>query len=815
MNSLLPDIRYALLGMRRSPAFFGLIVGILGLGIAASLSVFGIVDGVLLRSLPYRDPARLVRLLAVPTRPPFESNGSISFADYEQIQKRSHSYEDLAITYRSGWSTVTLAGDSEPEKAQGAFVSPNLFSMFGRSPIAGRLFTPEENRQAEKLVVLSEGLATRRFGSPAASIGRDLDMGDAKWRVIGVMPADFRVPFLNVQLWAPIFSYSRWMDRPQPAPSPSEPEPRQLQRWDVYARLQDGVSLRAAQNEIEGLYAQLTAALPQAHEHGNTVHVVPLLDYFTSGIQKALWVLLGAVAFLLLITCANVANLLLARASTRSRELAVRAALGATSARLLRQVAIETITLCFISGIAGVLASFALIRALKAFAPPGIPRLDQVQIDARLLLVALALTLLIGTVLGVVTAWRAARREPRESLGASGRAVTENRHSRRVKSLLVASEFALAMVLLTGSALLIRSFVAILNVNLGFRPEHVLTVHVDNPHPGQDFYSRAVEAVSRIPGVQAAGSVATLFYLDETRMHALRLVEGHAPEPVAAWKPLVWTQVSGAYFQAMSIPLLRGRYFNDRDSVDASPPLIVNETLARRYWPGEDPIGKRVKGFDARGKNDDFLTVVGVVGDTRSGGLERQPFAQIYELPERSRPSINIVIRAAGDPVQIAGAARSVIRQISSVATISSVNTMEQLLDSQTMQRRFQTWLIAIFSAIALALAALGVFAVMHYSVAAKTHEIGIRMAIGARAGDILRMVLGDGARLALAGIAAGALAGAWTTEAVAGMLYGVERTDPASFALAAIALAGVGLAACYFPARRAMRVDPVRALRE
>jgi putative ABC transport system permease protein len=377
------------------------------------------------------------------------------------------------------------------------------------------------------------------------------------------------------------------------------------------------------------------------------------------------------------------------------------------------------------------------------------------------------------------------------------------------------------MVLLTGASLLIRSFVSVLNVDLGFHPQHILTVQVGLPEPTprlqlNAFYRDVLQRVSDLPGVTAAGAVGNIFFLDERRTHALRLVEGHAPEPKASWKPLVWTQVAGDYFQATDITLLRGRYFKSTDRADTPPVAIVNETLARRYWPGEDPIGKRVKGFDPRGQHDDWLTVVGLVKDTRSGGLERAPFSQIYEAQAQSSDQLgNLVIRTASDPTSLAAAVRTIIHQADPAATIPSIKTMEQLLDAQLMQRRFETWLIGAFSGIALALAALGIFAVMHYSVAARRNEIGIRMAVGARAPDVLKLILGEGTRVALMGVAVGSLVALWTTDTIRGMLFNTRATDPAAFSAAAFALVVVAIAASYAPAYRASRIDPMKALRD
>lgn len=824
MDTLISDLRHALRILRLAPAFFSLVIGILALGIAAAVSVFSLVDGVLLRPLPYRDPSRLVMLSSYAPKPPFASNGSLSYSDFEQFQSHSRSFEDIAATFRQGWSEVTLTGGSEPVKAQGAFTTPNLFSLFGRSPILGRTYTAEENLRKERVVIISEALWRARYASSPQVLGATVELSGVPWRIIGVMPSDFRVPFLDTQLWAPILAHPGW----------SDPENKNLEQrpfWDAMARLNSGVSLARAQSEVDSIFSGLRAAAPEAHENlqaaaalawtGQMVRIVPLREHFTGDLRKPMWTLFAAVAFLLLIACSNVSNLFLSRAAQRERELAIRTALGAARRRLFRQLLTEAIAYSVIAGAIGAAASIALLPVLKSLSPADTPLLSLVTTNTRSLLFALAVSLVIGILLGLAPAARNSAQRLNSFLNAAGRASTESRASRRFKSSLVAAEFALAMVLLTGAGLLIRSFISVLNVDLGFHPQHVLTVQVGLPEPTPRpqltaFYRDVLQRVSALPGVTAAGAVGNLFFLDERRMHALRLVEGHAPEPKSSWKPLVWTQVAGDYFQAMGIPLLRGRYFNAQDRASTPLVVIVNETLARRYWPGGDPIGKRVKGFDPRGQHDDWLTVVGLVEDTRSGGLEKAPFSQIYEAQTQSNEQLgNLVIRTASDPAPLAAAARKIIHQVNPAATVPSIETMEQLLDAQLVQRRFETWLIGVFSAIALALAALGVFAVMHYSVAAKRSEIGIRMAVGARAADILKLILSEGARLAFIGVATGVVLAMWLTDAMRGMLFNIRSTDPVTFIAAALALFAVGLAASYAPARRASRIDPMAALRD
>ncbi len=808
MNDFFSDVRHSFSGFRRAPLFFLLMIGILALGIAVSVSLFSLVDGVLLRPLPYRNPQQLVAVTTYAPKPPFDSNGSISYRDFEYLKAHSRSFSDMAVTFRTGWSRMTLTGSGEPEPIQGAYVSPNLFAMFGRSPILGRTFSETENRRAERVIVISQNLWVNRFGSSPEVLGKSLEIGHTQWRIIGVMPADFRVPFLDTQIWAPVLSHPEWN-------SNEESYPPERPRWDSMARLRPGVSITTAQAEINALDHNLQKALPEFHP--NPIQLVPLREHFTGSVRKPLLTLFAAVGFLFLIGCGNVTNLLLVRQTRRESELAIRAALGAGRGRLLRQLITESVVLSSTGGVFGALGAAAFVPLLVAMSPPDIPMLGNVAMNTRAVALAVGLSVVSGILIGAISSWRIAGGPKSELLSASSRNASGGVRSSRLKYILVAGEFAMTCVLLTASSLLIRSMVSVLQVDLGFRTEHILTVQMGIPEANSvRFYREIQQSIAAIPGVQAVGGVSNLFFLDETRTHALKQVEGRPPEPRTAWKPLVWAQITGDYFRTLGIPLLRGRFFDDRDRRDSAPVVIVNETLARRYWPGEDPIGKRIKGFDPRGKHDDWLTVVGLVRDTRSGGLERAPFSQIYEVQaQRGEPLGNLVIRTAGDPMQLAASVRALIHRLSPEATVSSIRTMDQLVGLQEVQRRFQTFLIASFSVLSLALAALGIFAVMHYSVAARTHEIGIRVAVGADRRDILSLIVGSGMRVALAGTAVGLIGASWATSALASALFEVKPGDPISFAAGGLILLSVALVASYFPARRATRVDPVLALHQ
>jgi predicted permease len=800
--------------MRKVPR---LVIAILALGISVSISVFSLVDGVVLRPLPYKDPSRLMALTTVATKPPFEANGSVTYSDFERLRADARSFADIAIMYRGGWSQIKIGDRDQLEPVRGGFVSPNFLSLFGRSPLAGRMFTPDENQGRAKVVLVSESLAERRFGSAALALGKDLQIAGVAWRVVGVMPDDFRVPFADSQLWAPVMSHPQWVDKDEPLAA------QKAQRWDLIARLRPGISRDSAQAEVDSIYGQLEKLDPDSH--ADRALVVPLRDHFTGRVKKPFAILSAAVAFLLLITVANAANLLLARAATRQREFAIRAALGAGTARLVHQSIEETMKLCAIAGVLAIALAPAFVRLLKLLAPPNTPRIDEVGIDTTVFVFAAALSVALGLILGLASVIGNLRKHYSGLLGAAGRSATISREGSALKNVLVASEFALAMTLLTGAVLLVRSFVAVLGVDLGIRSDHILTVQVALPDtvtaPQQSgFYRAAFEKIRSLPGVEAAGAASWVFQVGIERTHALRIVEGEPPEPVDRWQMLEWAQVTGGYFQALGVPLMSGRVFDQRDGPAAPPVVIVNETAARRYWPGKDPIGRRLKGNDPRGpnggKNDDWLTVVGVVKDIRAGGRERKPFSQIYEpQAQRGETTNRLIVRVSGDPAQATAAVRDAIREVNPGVKVMSAITMERVLDAQQEERRFQTWLIGVFSAVALLLAALGVFAVMHLAVSAKTRELGIRIAVGARAWNIYALVICDGAKLAFWGIAAGSILSMWATSALAGMLFEVKPTDPISFAGAAAILLTVAIGACYLPARRAGKLDPVAALHE
>src|SRR5882724_8182426 len=828
LETLLQDVRYALRMLRKSRGFTATTVLILALGIGANAAVFNILHAVLLRPLPFRNPEQLTMLSVTDSRPHnfAVTDGSTNYRDFVEWRCQTHAFEDLAIFYKRGWSIVTLTGE-EPEKVQGAFVSTNLFTLMGIQPLLGHAFTEEDLQHRERVVILSHGLWQSRFGGSLEALGHDIYIDDKPWRVVGVMPPQFRFPFLagtwenrvegEVQLWAPLTT------NPYEDSSSSDPfsltRPQGIARFQVIARLNPKVPLEAAQAEMDTIAARLALQYPDSDKTLG-VQVRRLKEYIAGEMRRPLLLLSLCVLLLLLLACTNLATLFLARGVARARELAVRAAIGATRWRVIRQLLTESVLLGIIAGGAGVLLAGPALHLMVALSPVTVPRLDETRIDTAVLVFSFLLALLCGLGFGLAPARRFSAADPHELLK-TGQQITAS-STLGIQGLLVGAQFALSLVLLASASLLIRSFVEVLALDPGFQPDHILTMKVQFANPDatpparmNDYYQRAWERLHKMPGVQAVGTVGNIFFLEENQNHALRQVEGHPPEPVDSWTPLVWTQVSGDYFRAMAIPLLQGRYFTSQDGPESPPVAIINQTLAKRYWPGEEPIGKRLKGFDPRGRKDEWVTVVGLVGDMRSHGLEREPMAEIYEVQaQRGEATPNLIVRTSADPMQLAPTIRSTLRSLDKSVILSGISTMQEVLREQTAARRFQAWLMGLFSALALLLAAVGVYGVMHYFVTQRIPEIGVRMAFGACGKDIVSLFMRRAMRFAGAGLAVGLVLALWSASLIKRMLFGVTNTDPLSFLGALSLLIVVALSATYFPARRATRVDPMVALR-
>ena len=795
------DIRYGLRAMRRNPGFTAVAVLTLAIGIAANTAIFSVVNAVLLRPLPYKEPGRLAMLWTDDPKHDVREEG-VSYPNFADWRTTSRSFEDMAIISRN--HPVTLTGDDPPQHVESAVVSANVFPVLGVAPDIGRTFSEDDVAHQTRTIVLSHGFWQRAFAGSPAALGRTVDIDGQPWTVIGVMPASFQFPSADVQFWKQLTSARTW---------------RNIQRerysdWGrVIGRLKPHVTVDDAQAELGVIGKRLERAYPPTAPDagdfaGFGVNVVPLTTQITGrDLPLALWVLLGAVLFVLLIACSNVANLLLARGTTRQREIAVRQALGAARARIVRQLLTESLLLAGLAGVLGLALAALGVRTLVVLGPPNLPRLEEVHIDPIVLAFTMGASLVAGVLFGFAPALRLSRAD-----GLGGRTSQVSAGGTRLRGSLVVVEFALSAMLLCGAGVLLRSFLRVQAIDPGFNARRVLTMRIDSPgnEPGiVGFYQQVLARVAALPGVEAAGVIEDV--LQRRNPDYGITIDGHTTQPS---EPLSADSISAGCFQALGVRLVRGRLFSDRDR-GGPPAAVINETMARHVWPGEDPIGKRFRETDALPKHP-WYSVIGVVTDMRRQGLEREPIAQIF-WPQFERPvgTMDLVVRTAADPTRLAAAVRREIQAIDKRTPVFNISTLEQRLDASIASRRFQTLLLGLLSAIAVGLAAIGIYGLMHYGVAQRTREIGIRMALGAEAGDVLRLILREGALLALIGLAAGLAGSLMVTRLLSRLLFQVTPTDPLTFAIVPALMAAIALAACFVPARRAARIDPLAALRE
>jgi len=794
------DLRYALRTLRKSPTFTITAAATLSLAIGATTAMFSVLNAVLLRPLPYRSADQLAMLW---TEDPTQNlrEGRSALWDVEQWRGQSQTFADVA-TFDSV-STLLTAADGV-EQIVGASVSPNLLPVLGVQPIVGRSFSSDEAEQGERLVLISHRFWQARFGGSHDALGTTLVLNGMPSRIIGILPADFQIARLNADVWQAHTTHR---------------SVRGGQTWFVVARLRPGVTFDRAQAEMSAVARRLNDQLPAA-DRNRGISVVPLsLDVVGPQSRLALWMLGGAVFCVFLIAAANVTSLSLARSTARAREIAVRAALGANAGRIVRQLLTESVLLALVSGLIGTLLASGGIRLIRAFGPGTIPRLTEVSLDLSVLGWALAISLLAGILVGLAPAMTAVRRNLRLSAEEGGRSVSGGTSSRRIRRALVVAEFALAIVLLVGAGLLVRSWWYVTNIDPGFTPERVLVMNVSSPPtfsvPAQraDLYRRVLEQIQAVPGVESAGIADDLF-TDNPREHVLTVERDDGT--VSDRLRLTRDEVSADFFRTLGTPLRRGRFFSIEDRPEAPPVAIVNDAMARRSWPGHDPVGRRFK-VGPRESDGQWYTVVGVVADMHRQGLEREPLPQIFVSLAQNPPSRNVdlfVRTAADDPLAMAGALRAAVRGVDKNAPIYGVAPLEQQLGTYLTQRRFQTSLLSGFSVVALLMAAVGIYGLIQYSIATRTQEIGLRLAIGAQAGDIFRMIIGEGLTLSLIGVAIGLMGAWWLGRAGSSLLLGVTASDPWTFTAVSLLLTAVAIAACFFPARRAMKVDPIVALR-
>jgi predicted permease len=781
--------------LRSNPSFAVTAVGTLALGISVNTAIFSVVNAVLLQPLPYRDADRLVLLWTTnPPRNAFErSTGYLNVQDWRNAQ----SFEAMAH-FRN--EMMVLREEPEPEAIDVAFVSPDLFALLGIQPVLGRQFTNREAERGEPLVVLGYGIWQRRFGGSRSVIGKVLHIEGRQATVVGVMPADFRPLTQTTELWMPHSSAS-FFDSIRTARDSKF-------GWNVLAKLRPGVRLEQAQAEMNGVAARLAAAWPETNR-GSGVRVVSLLDQVTSQVRLALKLLLAAVMLVLLIACTNIGNLLLARATGRAREVAVRASLGATKGQLIAQFLTESVLLSSVAASLGFgLAAFSL-RALLAFAPRSLPRLSEVSLDFRALLFTVMISLASALLFGLTPALRLAG----GGIAAGQRAAGGARSTRRLRDVLAVTEYALAIVLLAGAGLLVRSLASVLRVDPGFHAGGVLTVEMHSPAGndplGPPRFQELVDSLEALPGVDAVGGISRYFQANTMRDEIA--ITGRPPLDSSRGALVNYDVIAGHYLQALGIPLLRGRYFSRQDGPNGPRVAIVNSAFVRAFLPGENPVGKDFRrGSDATG-----YTIVGVIGDTRRQDLTREALPEVF-WPHSQRPwGMSLAIRTSGDIQTLVNSVRNTIHRLDGTAVIKNVTTLDHQMDDRIAQRRFQTWLLSGFAGLALFLALIGIYGVMHYSVSERTQELGIRIALGAQAKDVFTMVLKHAARLALAGIAVGLLGALWATRLIATLLYGVSTHDPVTYVGAFVLVAVAALAASAFPARRATKCDPLLAIRQ
>ncbi len=811
------DLRYALRSLRQRPGFSALIVLTLALGIGATSAIFSVVNGVLLQPLPYQRPDQV---MLVHARWEGVPQGELSLPEYWDLREQARSFTRLAA-FSNG--SLTLTGSGTPERLQAGFVTADAIPLLGVSPARGRWFAPEEDLPGHPAVVLlSDGLWRRRFGADPGIVGRTLMLDDAPTTVLGVMPPGFQLPSHHagrgMELWSLL--------QLDPAVDRSE---RGWHWLAVMGRLRPGTEAGAADREIAALMAEMRQRYPNEYDAQFGGSAAPAAEELVGDIRPAILVLMGAVTLLLVIACANVAALFLARAEARQREIAVRAALGARAGRIVQQLLTESVALAAAGGLVGLVIAMWGIQALVAMAPPTLPRLGAIEMDGWVLAFTAAITLSTGVLFGLAPALQIARPNLSGVLVEGGRTGSGGVRGQGFRRGLVVTQIAVALVLVAAAGLLAQSFARMRGVDPGFAPERLLTarlelspVRYESNQQIRAFYQQLLGRLEAMPGVASAAAVKALPMMQLELGDWSFVQEGRysLPPKPSDWRLGFWQATSPGYFETMHIPVLQGRAFEATDRLGAPGAVVINRTLARQVWPEGDALGQRV--LLGGGATDSiWRTVVGIVGDVRHRGLDAEPVPEIY-LPHAQFPAgtgtalrtLRIVLRAEGDPVHLTGALRAAVAELDPDLPVADLQTMEEALGAWAAERRLTMLLVGAFALLALTLGAIGIYGVMAHLVARRTREIGIRIALGALPREILGLVLSQGAWLAGLGILSGLVGALATTRLLASLLFGVGPTDPATFAATAAALAIVAALACVFPATRATRVDPVDALR-
>jgi putative ABC transport system permease protein len=814
LQDLAQDLRYGLRMLRKSPGFTAVAILTLALGIGANTAIFSVVDALLLKPLPYRDPSRLVMVWEHHSPSGAEHNVA-SPPDVFDWQAQNQAFDGMAYF---GDNRANLTGASRPQVVVVQYTSTNFFDVFGVKPMLGHGFALANGQSGkDHVVVLSYGLWKERYGANPDIVGSSIELDGAAYTVLGVAPENFD-PFIaegsltgdHPELWAPFVFPPAYLDRSK------------VGRFlTVAARLKPGVSLTQAQSQMNVIAARLAAKYPQ-YDGDWGVNVVSLREEISGAVRPVLLVLLGAVGLVLLIACANVASLFLSRAAGRKREMAVRAALGAGRWRIVRQLLSESILLAFLGGALGVSLAIWGADALLHSIPPKLLDISSTPVDFRVLAFAAGVMLLSGILFGILPSYAAAHSEISASLQEGGRSSSLNRRSRVIHSALVVTEIALALVLLAGAGLLIESFFRLTHVNPGFNPDHLLTFKLSLPDnkyktDASDiaFYQQLLDRLSHLPGVRSV-SMESLAPFNGVRNEGVAtdvILPGQETLPVAQRPDTAVRVVGPDYFRTMEIPLIAGRAFFLAELAEEKHVVIIDSAFARKYFPGANPIGQKIT-IDMKDTNVPS-EIIGIVGDIHGAELSSAPWPTVYwPYPEYAYSGMTIVMRTQTDPLALVSSAREIVQSLDKDEPISSVATMDQSISDSVARSRFSTYLLAVFAALAMVLACVGIYGVMAYATAQRRNEIGIRMALGAQRGDVLRLILGQGAKLALLGAVIGVAGGLALTRLLKSQLYGISANDPFTFVIVTILLVGVALAACYIPARRAMRVDPMVALR-
>ncbi|HEX8179244.1 MAG TPA: ABC transporter permease [Pyrinomonadaceae bacterium] len=818
MSTLWQDVRYGWRMLWKRPGFTLLAVAALALGIGANAAIFSVINAALLRPLPFSDPARLVLVSGNFQRLGMTRLGvsAPEFADYKT--QRDVFAQTAAFTRQ----TFNLTSADEAERIAGARVSPELFALLGVAPRVGRTLGDEEAQGGEPhSVVLSHRLWQARFGGNPALIGQSITLDGDSYRVVGVMPPAFQFPFAagadaeRADVWTPLVFNAQELSE------------RSRYNFGMIARLKEGATVEQARAAMSAVGQRLAEQYPRSYrgprgeDGGWTVSVTPLAEEVVGSARTLLYVLFGVVGCVLLIACANVANLLLARAATRQREVAIRTALGASRGRVVRQFLVESMMLALAGGATGLLLALWGVDLLRAAGPRDIPRLSEAGLDWRVLAFTCAVSLATGMLFGLAPALRSTETDLSEALKEGGRSMTTGFKGQRLRGLLVVSEVALALVLTVGAGLMLKSFRRLLGVAPGFDPERVLTMDLslssDSYAQARSkivFYDQLLERVRALPGVEAA-SLTSALPLTGAVFGGPFSIENRPLDLSAALPPRAYLRtVTPGYFRVMSIPLKTGRDFDATDTEQSVPVVLINETLARNFFPGGNAMGQRIK-IGAPQNPRPWLQIVGVVGDVKSDGLDAAAMPEMY-LPftQNTAPNMTLAVRTPDAPGLLAAPVRRVVQTLDRQQPVFHIRTMRQLLAASIAQRRFNMLLLGAFALVALVLAASGIFGVMSYTVAQRTHEIGVRRALGAQTRDVLRLVIGHGLRLVLVGVGAGLCAAFALSRVLNSLLYDVSATDPATFAAVALLIVAAALLACYLPARRATKVDPMVALR-